>query len=257
VKAAASALPEHTIDRFLGGLATLVQPRRGHRAGLDAALLQAIVPADAAGHLVDIGCGVGTVAFCVAARAARLRATGIERNADLVACAGAALRREENAGFAARVRIVQGDATEAGVLPDATRPADWVLMNPPYDAPGRSRVSPDKLRREAHVGEAGTLGTWLRTAAALLNPGGMLAIVHRSGALREILDALPRQFGDIRLLPVFPAEGEPGSRILVRATAGARAPLKIMPGLVLHQPDGGWTPAADAILRGCADLAMS
>ena len=38
-------LVDHSVDAFLGGLLTLVQPRKGHRAGLDAALLQAIVPA--------------------------------------------------------------------------------------------------------------------------------------------------------------------------------------------------------------------
>jgi tRNA1(Val) A37 N6-methylase TrmN6 len=256
VTAEPGRLPEHTIDRFLGGLVTLVQPRRGHRAGLDAALLQALVPPDVGGHLVDLGCGVGTVAFCVAARAVGLRVTGVERSAELVTCAEAALRRPENGDFAARVRIVHGDATDSTSLAGALDPAAWVLMNPPYDAPGRSRPSPDARRRAAHIAEAGTLGAWFRTAAALLKPGGRLGLIHRAGTLPDVLAALAGHFGDIRVLSVHPAEGEPASRILVQATLDTRAPLRIMPGLILHEPGGGWTPAADAILRGRADFAM-
>src|SRR5690606_33425109 len=70
--------PEHSVDAFLGGLVTVIQTREGHRAGLDAALLQALVPTDAAGFAVDFGTGVGTVAFCIAARAAELDVVGLD-----------------------------------------------------------------------------------------------------------------------------------------------------------------------------------
>ena len=53
-------------DGFLAGRVHLYQPRSGHRAGLDAAFLQACIPAEASGHLIDFGSGCGAVAMAAA-----------------------------------------------------------------------------------------------------------------------------------------------------------------------------------------------
>jgi tRNA1(Val) A37 N6-methylase TrmN6 len=244
----------HSVDAFLGGLVTLVQPRQGHRAGLDAALLQALVPADAAGCAIDLGTGVGSVAFAVAARAPALSVIGVEREPELVACARMALQLPENAGFAARVRLVEADVTgrrhprEAAGLPDHA--ADIVLMNPPFDDAREMRPSPDPRRRGAHVAEPGGLAAWCRTAAGLLKAGGTIGLIHRAAAFAEILQALSGRFGEIRVLPVHPAADRPAGRILVRARSASRGKLQFLPGLVLHRADGAWTPEADDILRG-------
>jgi tRNA1(Val) A37 N6-methylase TrmN6 len=252
-EAAAPEALSRTVDGFLGGLVTLVQPERGHRAGLDAALLQALVPADAAGQAVDLGAGVGTVAFCVAVRAPALAVIGVERDPELLACARAALQMPENADFAGRVTMVEADIVAMRrALPE--RSAAWVLMNPPYDTAGRVRQSPDPRRRAAHLGGAGLLAEWCRTAAALLKPGGHLALIHRAAALPAVLAALSGRFGGVRLMPVHPGEGAPATRILVRARRASRVPLELAPGIILHQDGGAWTRQADAILRGDADL---
>jgi tRNA1(Val) A37 N6-methylase TrmN6 len=248
-----------TLDTFLGGRITLVQPTKGHRAGLDAALLQALVPHDASGRAVDLGTGVGTIAFCVAARSPGLRVVGVEREADLVASALAALALPENADFAGRVAVIEADVADRRVLrdrPELGKPADWVLMNPPYRAPGREQPSPDPLRRSAHSAETGALGLWVRTAANLLKPGGRLGLIHRADALPEVVQAIAGRFGDIRVLPVHPSSEAAATRILVRARRGSRAPLQLLPGFVLHRPGGEWTNDADAILHGERHLPM-
>ncbi|MGH6923644.1 MAG: tRNA1(Val) (adenine(37)-N6)-methyltransferase [Propylenella sp.] len=251
------ALPPHTIDSFLGGRVALVQPKKGHRAGLDAALLQAVVPADASGLLVDLGAGVGTVAFSAAARAPALRAVAVERDPELTALAEAALRLPANAGFAGRVRVVAADASDTREVRDAVagnEAADWVLMNPPFDLPGPVSQSPDAGKRAAYVGNAELLKTWCRTAAALLCPGGTLGVIHRADALPAVLDAISGAFGGARILPAHPSADAPASRIVVTASRASRAPLTLLPGLVLHETGGGWTEKADAILRGTASL---
>ncbi len=241
-----------TIDAFLGGLVTLVQPLKGHRAGLDAALLQALVPADAAGHAVDLGAGVGTVAFAAAARARNLNVTAVEREPMLVAMGERALGLPANAGFAARAAMLQADAASPGNI----APADWVLMNPPFDEPRRMRPSPNAARRSAHAATEGLLESWTDSAARLLKPGGMLGLIHRAEGLPQVLASLAVPFGDLRSLPVHASNERAAIRILVRARLESRGSLKIMPGLVLHRPDGGWTPEADAILRGRAELPL-
>ncbi len=244
--------PGQTVDAFLGGLVTLVQPGKGHRAGLDAALLQALVPADACGHAIDLGAGVGTVGFAVAVRARDLAVTAVEREPALLALGRKALSLPANAGFAGRVTMLQADAAAPGEL----APADWVLMNPPFDEPRRMPPSPDPARRVAHVATAGLLESWTATAVRLLKPGGMLGLIHRTERLPHVLAALADRFGDLRILPVHAAKDRAAIRILVRARRESRGSLKIMPGLVLHRADGGWTEEADAILRGQAELPL-
>jgi tRNA1(Val) A37 N6-methylase TrmN6 len=247
-----------TRDAFLGGRVMLVQPREGHRAGLDAALLQALVPATAKGTAIDLGAGVGTVAFSVAARAPELSVIGVERDADLVACGRAALKLAANASFAARVRLVAGDASDAKALRGTfSTDTDFVLMNPPFDPEGGGSRSPDARRRQAHVATEGLLQAWIATANTLLKPGGTLALIHRADALGDVLAALAPRFGGIVVLPVHPKASAKASRILVTAKRGRRTPLAILPALILHQPGGEWTAEAGAVLRGEAELAAS
>jgi tRNA1(Val) A37 N6-methylase TrmN6 len=254
---AAAPLEERSTDAFLGGRVTLVQPRGGHRAGLDAALLQALVPSTASGLAIDLGAGVGTVAFCLAARSEALSVIGVERDAGLVACGLEALALPQNASFANRVRLVDGDAANVDALQSLRRDsADLVVMNPPFEPEGRVSQSPDPRRRGAHVAADDLLQSWIASAAALLRPGGTLCLIYRADGLREVLAPISIQFGEIRVGPVHPRATEPAIRILVTAKLGGRAPLALRPGLVLHRPDGAWTEQTDAILRGRAEHAV-
>ncbi len=61
-------------------------------------------------------------------------------------------------------------------------------------------------------------------------------------------------FGAMELLPLWPRAGIAAKRVLLRARKGARGPAKILPGLVLHEADGRFTQAAEAILRDAAPI---
>ena len=79
--------------------------------------------------------------------------------------------------------------------------------------------------------------------------GGGLTLIHRADRLAEILGALEGRFGALAVRPLYPREGMPATRILVSGRRDSRAPLAILPGLVLHRPEGGFTARAEAILR--------
>ncbi|SEP67782.1 tRNA1(Val) A37 N6-methylase TrmN6 [Faunimonas pinastri] len=249
-----------TTDAFLGGRVRLLQPRRGHRVGLDAALLQALVPAETEGLLVDLGTGVGAIAFSLAARLSHAKVIGVENNPAMIALGRAALDLPENAGFAGRVTLLEGDVTarrpERETYGLADGGACWVLMNPPFAMPDEGRVSPDPHRAAAHVGDADTLANWIRTASGLLGQGGRLGIVHRADALPRLLQALGQGWGAIAVIAVHPHADEPANRVLVTATKGNRAPFRLAPPLVLHESDGRWTEAAGPVLAGEASLTL-
>jgi tRNA1(Val) A37 N6-methylase TrmN6 len=86
----------------------------------------------------------------------------------------------------------------------------------------------------------------------MLQPRGSVTVVHRADSLGQLLDGMQNRFGDIRIAPLFPRRGTPASRILVQAIKGSKAPLQILPGIVLHDEGNGFTPDADAVLRGGA-----
>ena len=87
-----------------------------------------------------------------------------------------------------------------------------------------------------------------------MKAGGRLALIHRADALGEVLKALDAAFGAISVLPVYPRSGQAATRILVSAVRGARAPLVILSGFVLHQADGRWTQEAEDVLNGSRGL---
>lgn len=247
-----------TEDAVLGGALRLRQPRRGHRVGHDAVLLAAACPAQAGEQVVDLGAGVGAAGLAVAARISDIAVTLVEIDPDLAALAA------ENAqlnGLAARVRSITLDAlaparafAAAGLGPESLA---RVLMNPPFNDPVRQKTSPDRRRRLAHAAPRETLAAWIRTAARLLRPRGTLTLIFRSDGLVDLGRALDAVFGAVAILPVYPKPDEPAIRILVRATKASRAPLALLPGLVLNDARGYPTPQAEAVLRAGASLPLA
>jgi tRNA1(Val) A37 N6-methylase TrmN6 len=57
------------------------------------------------------------------------------------------------------------------------------------------------------------------------------------------------RFGDIRVAPLYAREGMAASRVIVQGVKGSKAPLQLLPGLVLHSAGNQFTPEAEAILR--------
>jgi tRNA1(Val) A37 N6-methylase TrmN6 len=56
--------------------------------------------------------------------------------------------------------------------------------------------------------------------------------------------------GGIALRFVHPTIDQPAIRILLTAVKGSRAPLSILPPVILNGPDGRFTAQAEALHRG-------
>lgn len=246
-----------TVDAFHRGRFVLVQPAKGHRAGLDAMLLAAAAPGGFDGRLADLGAGAGAAGLAVAARCPAARIVLVEREAEMLEYARLTLTHPANASLAERAEIVAADVTLTGKARAAAGLGDgsfdFVIMNPPFNAAG-DRASPDALRRAAHVMEGGLFESWLRTAAAILKPRSAVALIARPQSLADILAALGGRFGAAHILPIHPRVEEPAIRVIVRAVRGSRAALSLLPPLVLHGEGHGFLPAAEAAINGQAAL---
>jgi tRNA1(Val) A37 N6-methylase TrmN6 len=257
VRMSAEARGDLTEDAVLGGRLRLMQPKRGHRVGHDAILLAAASPARAGERAVDLGAGVGAAGLALAARVDGVAVTLVELDPGLAALAAA---NAGHNGLAARVRTAVLDVgaparafAAAGLAPQSVA---RVLMNPPFNDPVRQRASPDRRRRLAHAGARGTLGGWIKTAARLLRPSGTLTLIWRADGLADVLEALGG-FGAVTVLPVHPKPAAPAIRVLVRATKASRAPLAVLPGLVLNDRSGRPTQEAEAVLRAGTALPLA
>lgn len=249
---------DFSIDAFHRGRFFLVQPReRGHRAGMDAMMLAAAVPAAFAGQLADFGAGAGAAGLAVASRCMEARVLLVERAAEMAAFARRSLALPANAHLAARADVVEADVGLAGKARIAAGLGDcsfdFVIMNPPFNA-RHDRPTPDELKREAHVMDVDLFEAWIRSAAAVVRPRGGIAVIARPTSLRAILDALDGRFGKAEIVAVHPRAGEAAIRVIVRAVRASRAALAIRPPLVLHEDGDRFSAQADAINNGRASL---
>lgn len=247
-----------TLDAFHRGAFWLMQPRRGHRAGMDAMVLAAAVPGDFSGTLADLGAGAGAAGLAVAARRPQARAVLVERSPDMIGFARRSLALPENGRLAERVRIIEADVTLTGRQRVAAGLADntfdFVIMNPPFNA-AADRATPDALRRSAHVMDHGLLEAWMRTAAAIVRPRGGMAVIARPSSLAELLASVKGRFGSVRICPIHPRADAPAIRVLLRGVRGSRAGLEIAPPLILHEAGSDrFCARADAINNGAATL---
>lgn len=247
----AAPLPT-TLDTVLGGRVTLHQPALGYRVAIDPILLAAACPAEPGETIVDLGCGVGTAALCLARRVPDVQCIGVDLQSELAELAN---RNAQENNVADRVRFLAGDILDR-TLPIYARPADHVIVNPPYLKRGTATPSDNPVKALANIeGDAG-LAAWVAAAARTARPGGTITFIHRADRLPELLALLDSRCGGIAILPLHPKAGAAAHRAIVAGRLDQRLPAILLPGLIVHEADGSFSPLLERILRDGAPLPM-
>jgi len=235
-----------TEGHLWGGRLRYAQPGTGFRSGIEPVLLAASIPARERDHVLEAGAGAGAALLCLRARVPGLQAVGVEVNGVLARLAAANAQAN---GFD-DIRFIE-DRIETAVLPGRF---DHALANPPYHASGGTE-SPLAARETAKRGSKTLIRTWIGRLSAHLRAGGSLTLIVPPGLIPDCLAAMTEaQSPCTTVFPLWPKAGRPARLVLLRGIKQARAPTRLMPGLVLHQPDGSFTDAAQAILRDGASL---
>jgi tRNA1(Val) A37 N6-methylase TrmN6 len=242
--------PDVSEDLLLAGRLRLRQPRVGYRAGADPALLAAACDAKPGERVLDAGCGVGAALLAAAARRPGASFVGVERDP-----AALALAKENIAlnGLGDRVEAIGGDVA-AGFRALGLKPFDAVMANPPFFDDQEAIRGPHPARQGAYLAPEG-LAAWIEFMLKAVREGGVISLIHRADRLGDILGLLAAKAGSMRIRPVQPFADAPAKRVLVRALKTGKAPLVLLPALVLHdRSEAKHTQAAEAILRGEAAL---
>jgi len=239
-----------TEDRVLNGRIRLRQTVGGYRAGLDAALLAAACDSASGDRVLEAGCGVGGALLAAAARRPGTAFCGLERDPEAADLARGNVRLN---ALGAQVEILEGDV-QAGFRVLERPTFDAVMANPPFfDDPSTLRA-PAPEKTGAWMADGG-LAAWTGFLLKAVREGGQITMVHRADRLADILSLLAPKAGSFRIRPVQPFADTPAKRVLVRALKTGKAPLILLPALVLHdRTSGQHTPETEAILRGDADL---
>lgn len=233
----------HLLDKRVA----LHQPEGGFQTSIDAVLLAAACPVQAGETVLDLGCGVGAAGLCVLQRQPAAQLSGVELLAREAALA------QENAALNNRqAEIMQADIRNW----QPPQRYDHVICNPPYLKAGAHLNSPDaaKARAMGHVEEGTSLQDWIKAAHQAVKSKGSLTMIHRADTLDALILALGKRFGALELIPLWPKEGRPARRIILRARKDRQTPLTLHPGLILHQAGGNYTPQAEKILRAARPL---
>ena len=239
-------------DAFLGGKLSIAQPEKGFRAGLDSVLLGASLP-QGARKLLDLGAGAGVAGLCAMAHNDALEATLVENNADMAMLAAGNV---EANGFTRRSTILKISATATGAERKAlgldTDTFDVVIANPPFFDAGT--LAPDPARAAARHTD-GEVSGWVRTAVSCAHAKGEVIFIHVAQALPQLLAAFDSRMGAIAVLPIAPRPGMAASRVLVRGRKGSKAPMALLPPLIVHGETGNeFAEPVRSILRGEARL---
>jgi tRNA1(Val) A37 N6-methylase TrmN6 len=236
-----------TDGTLLGGRVQHAQPAAGHRTGLEPVLLAAAVPARPGERVLEGGTGSGAALLCLVARVPGLRGLGVERDPTMAALARANMAAN---GFDG-ISVIADDLL--AVRPDGV--FDHALANPPWH--GAGTASPESLKETAKRGAPGLIAAWAQRLAAPLRHRGTLSLIVAATALPAGLAALAAAgCGSPAVLPLWPRPGRPAGLMLVQGIKGGRGACRVLPGLVLHADGGGFTAAAEAVLRGGEALTL-
>lgn len=237
-----------THGHLLGGRVVYSQPATGFRSGIEPVLLAASIPARPGEHVLEAGTGAGAALLCLSSRVPGVYGNGLEIDQSMAGLAAANVRINGLAG----IEIV-ADRIETVAL---TQQFDHAMANPPYHPQGGS-ASPVAGRETAKRGSAALMLGWIEGLSQALRHRGSLTLIVPAGMVFACLAAMGtcRCPGTV-LFPLWPKAGRPAKLVLLRGIKNARSPLQLMPGLILHQSDGSFTAAAQAILSDGAALRL-
>ncbi len=231
---------------LLSGRVVYRQFEAGYRTGIEPVLLAAAIPARPGERVVEGGTGAGAGLLCLAARVPGLAGVGLEIDPALVEVASGNIAANGYAGLSVRVADVEGWRANGQV--------DHAFANPPWHDPGGT-PSPVAGRRMAKQASEGLLARWAASLGAGLRRGGTLSLILPASSLAEGCAALAvAGCPQVSLFPLWPRAGQVAKLMILRGIRGGRGVDRILPGLVLHGPDGRLTRQAEAVLRDGADL---
>lgn len=224
---------------------------QGYRTGIEPVLMAAFVPSQPGQSVLEAGCGAGAGLLCLTTRCPDVTGVGLEADE---ATARLATQNMQDNDCGGRVRILHGSIPDVPsalrhLTPGVNGRFHHAMANPPWHPADHTGAS-DARRRLAMTMPEGGWEEWIATLSRWVIPGGTLTLALPAAVIDRACEVLRQSaFGSLTLLPLWPKQGRSAKIVLLRATQSGRGMFTLLPGLVLHHDEGGYTTQSDAILR--------
>ncbi len=241
-------------DLQRGGL-RLLQAEGGFRFGTDSVLLADFAAVRKNELVADMGTGSGVIPLLICAREESCSVDAVELHPET---AERARRSVALNGLTHRIRIHTADVRDAARVLGFER-YPLVVSNPPYVQPGEGLTSPDAGRALARGGEGVCpIEDWTAACAALLKNGGRLCFVFPAEGLLRLCDAMRRSRVEPKRLRFVAAGAEKSpSLLLLEGRKQGRPGLRVLPALITHTPEGGFSEEMMRIYGEPEEIALS
>jgi tRNA1(Val) A37 N6-methylase TrmN6 len=219
------------------GVVTVAQPGKGFRFTLDSLLLADFCRIRPRDRILELGAGTGVISLLLAKKfpKARFVADEFEPRAYDLLCGNI----EQNALSDAIVPI-DGDVQylNRSFAPDAF---DVIVANPPYTKSGTGRNSPFPERQTARQDRPASLHAWLDRRDLLKNKGRYFLVFPASRAAEMISLLREKKLEPKRLRFAHPFRDKSASLVLIESIKSAGMGLDVLPPLIVHEADGGYS----------------
>ncbi len=232
---------------LLGNRLQLLQPKKGYRSAIEPIILAASCEAEKGQKILDVGCGVGTAALCLAVRLKKLKLSivGIDCQDELIQIAQKNIKLNK---LEDKISFLQGDIIK--LLPEQLPRGEFhhVITNPPFYTNKEADPSPYKNKHVGHIETTATLKDWIYHCKKFLRSQGTLTVVYTANRFSELIaELVGHNLGAIEIIPLWPRKNVAAKRVLVRARKCRTLSTTLCPGLILHE-DKGYTDIAQGIL---------
>lgn len=228
---------ERIDDLQLGGL-RIIQNVDKFCFGVDAVLLSDFADIRKNHTVLDIGTGTGIIPILLAGKTRAKSVIGLEIQEEMAEMASRSMVLNN---LEDRVKIIHGDIKSYNEY-FARSSFDVIVSNPPYTSKGSGLINPHDSKAISRHEILCTLEDVVSAAAALLVPGGQLAMVHRPERLADILCSMRNHGIEPKYLRfVHPKPYKKPNMILVKGNRGGGQELKVLEPLYVYNENGTYS----------------
>ncbi|MCL2855356.1 MAG: tRNA1(Val) (adenine(37)-N6)-methyltransferase [Defluviitaleaceae bacterium] len=205
--------------------------------GMDAVLLSAFAKVHQNQRALDLCCGNGIVPILLSAKTCGEFFAGLDVQEYAVDMAKRSVGLN---GLNHKINIICGDLRDKSVLPAAS--FNVITCNPPYMAKNDGKISPDPTIAIAKHEIMCDLDDIMAAAKHWLVPRGKFYMVHRPQRLSDIFLAMDRYGLAPKVLRFVQSKANnPPNLVLISASKGGGAQLKVEAPLIIYSEDGKYT----------------
>ena len=230
--------PGERIDDLQRGGLRIIQRENGFRFGTDAVLLADFAAVKRGERICDMGTGTGVLPLLLSARAEETTFDAFEVQPDV---ADMAKRSVALNGLEKRICVHLADCREASAV-IGHETVQLVVTNPPYTALGAGLVSPETTRAISRSDSDCPLADWMTACARVLQNGGRLCAIFPAPRLLELCDAMRGAKVEPKRVRFIVSKPESAPKlVLIEGKKRGRPGLHLLPMLITHTADGGFT----------------